>query len=187
MTIIPTDIQDCYEIEPLLHRDGRGYFYEYYSQRRFDEVTGLAPKFVQDNMAFSEGPVLRGLHFQSGQHAQAKLVSVLQGEVQDVVLDLRPKSPSYGKSISVQLSAHNKKQLYVPAGCAHGYLTLTAEVLFFYKCDQFYHAESEAGIYALDPALQIEWMEDADQAEMSPKDKALPMFEEAQKIWNPKK
>ncbi len=182
MIIIPTEIEGCFEIELQINHDDRGFFYEFYNEKRFHEVTGISPKFVQDNLAYSEGKVLRGLHYQKGNHAQAKLVSVLEGEVQDVVVDLREKSKSYGKCISVHLTAHNKKQLFVPRGCAHGYLTLSEKTKFFYKCDNYYERSEEAGVDFRDSQLNIVWMTDIKDAEISSKDKELPSFEQSIKF-----
>lgn len=182
MTIIPTEIQDCFIIDPLVHHDGRGYFYEYYNDQNFKEVTGLNVEFVQDNCAFSKGKVLRGLHYQTGKSAQAKLISVLRGKVQDVIVDMREKSPSFQKVVSLEISEQNKQQVFIPRGCAHGYLTLTNDVLFFYKCDNHYDKESEAGLYYADESIKIEWMEDLKGVEISDKDKELTRWEVAPKF-----
>ena len=159
--------------EPRIFNDDRGYFFESYNENTF-LADGVAMKFVQDNQARSTYGVIRGLHFQLAPHAQTKLIRSLSGSILDVVVDLRKGSPKYGKVFRIELSADNKKQLLVPKGFAHGYsvLTETAEVL--YKCDSFYHKESEGGLLFNDPALAIDWQIPADKALVAQKDLILP-------------
>ena len=161
--------------EPRVFEDDRGYFYESFNAQKFRDV-GIQRPFVQDNQAFSEYGVVRGLHYQTGVHAQAKLVRCIEGEVLDVVVDLRPGSPTRGKTYQVVLSGDNKLQMYVPRGFAHGYSVLSKRALFFYKCDNFYNKESEGGIALDDPGLQIDWRIDREQAIISEKDRILPKY-----------
>lgn len=183
MNFLPTAIQDCYIIEPRKIEDHRGYFMESFNSRAFYNATGLEVNFVQDNQSFSSKGTLRGLHYQCGEHAQAKLVRVLQGEVLDVAVDLRPDSPSFGKHISVILSESNNRQLYIPRGFAHGFAVLSNTATFFYKCDNFYNKESEGGIYYADPVLNIDWKLDESSVTISEKDKELPLLNNARKVW----
>lgn len=161
--------------EPRVFGDERGYFFESYNQRVFAEK-GIERPFVQDNQAFSRRGVLRGLHYQTGSHAQAKLVRVLQGEVLDIAVDIRPDSPTYGQVFSVVLSAENKRQLYIPRGFAHGYVVLSDTAEFFYKCDNFYAPEAEAGIHPLCPNLNIDWKLPANELTIAARDLAFPVF-----------
>ncbi|RNC89648.1 MAG: dTDP-4-dehydrorhamnose 3,5-epimerase [Allomuricauda sp.] len=178
MKISKTNIDGCFELTPRVFEDERGYFFESFNQSVFELETGAKPFFVQDNQSYSRRGVLRGLHFQKGAFAQAKLVRVLEGEVLDVAVDLRSNSATYGNIVRSVLSAENKKQLYVPRGCAHGFVTLSKTALFFYKCDNFYNHESEGGILYNDPALDIDWIIDANELLISEKDKVLPTMEE---------
>ncbi len=145
-------------IDPQILQDHRGYFYESFSLRKLKNATGVEPVFVQDNQSRSYHGVMRGLHFQRGEHAQAKLVRVISGVVQDVVVDIRPESPTFGKSFSIVLSDENKLQLYVPRGFAHGFLVLSEIAEFFYKCDNFYAPTHESGLFFDDPKCEINWM-----------------------------
>jgi dTDP-4-dehydrorhamnose 3,5-epimerase len=172
MPFIDTDFPGLYIFEPMVFGDDRGYFFESYNQKTFDDK-GINSHFVQDNQAKSTFGVLRGLHFQKGDAAQAKLVRVLEGSVLDVVVDLRQGSPTYGQSFSIELSAENKKQLYVPRGFAHGYVVLSETAEFFYKCDNFYSKADEGGIIYNDPSLSIDWKIDLSKAVLSEKDKVL--------------
>jgi dTDP-4-dehydrorhamnose 3,5-epimerase len=155
MNITTTDIEGLLIIEPLVINDQRGYFFESFNEQRY-QLPG-AFSFVQDNEAKSDQGVLRGLHFQTGTHAQGKLVRVITGAVYDVAVDLRPDSETYGMFYGIVLSGKNKKQLWVPRGFAHGYLVLENETVFSYKCDNFYHHPSESGIRYDDPDLSISW------------------------------
>ncbi len=176
MKITPTKLNDCFVIEPKVFKDDRGYFFESFNSEKFHKITGLDANFVQDNEAFSNRGVLRGLHFQKGEYAQTKLVRVIQGSVLDVVVDLRKNSSSYGKHFSIVLSGENKKQLFVPRGFAHGYSVLENNTIFAYKCDNFYNKESEGGIIYNDSFLNIDWMLKEEEIELSEKDKVLPNF-----------
>jgi dTDP-4-dehydrorhamnose 3,5-epimerase len=183
MNFISTKLQDCYLIEPKIIQDERGYFMESFNERTFQKGVNQDVHFVQDNQSFSTKGVLRGLHYQTGDHAQAKLVRVLQGEVLDVAVDIRPNSPSFGQHISVLLSAKNQTQFFVPRGFAHGFLVLSETATFFYKCDNFYNKESEGGIIFNDPQLGIDWQFPASDLLISEKDQLLPIFEKAKKPW----
>lgn len=157
MIIGETGIEGVYLIEPRVHGDQRGFFKETYNRRNFLEQ-GLDLDFVQDNSSMSTKGVLRGLHFQNP-HGQGKMVRVALGEVLDVVVDIRPESPTFGKSESFILSAENHRQLYIKPGLAHGFLTLSDQALFIYKCTNFYHPESEHTLLYNDPSLSIDWAE----------------------------
>lgn len=175
MPFTPTPIAGLLIFEPAIYEDERGYFMESYNKSIFEEA-GISGEFVQDNQSRSTFGVIRGLHYQCGADAQAKLVRVLQGEVLDVVVDLRVGSSTYGEVYSLLLSAENKLQLYVPKGFAHGYAVLSQEAVFFYKCDQFYKKQSEGGIHPEDPALDINWCIPPADRIVSSKDKNLPLF-----------
>ena len=183
MNIIPTKLEGCFIIEPNIIRDERGYFMETFNESRFEAATGTRAHFVQDNQSFSTKGVLRGLHYQTGEHAQAKLVRVLQGEVLDVAVDIRPGSKTFGEQVSVVLSADNQKQFYLPRGFAHGFLVLSDTATFFYKCDNFYNKESEGGVIYNDSSLAIDWMMDEETLIISEKDTHLPPLENARKAW----
>ncbi len=170
-----TGIEGLFIFEPKVWGDDRGYFFESYNYDVFRKA-GINSIFVQDNQSRSTRGVLRGLHYQRGAYAQAKLVRCIEGEVIDVVVDIREGSPTYGQSMSILLSAENKKQLYIPRGFAHGFLVLSETAEFFYKCDNFYSKESEGGVLFNDPALNIDWQFDLSQAILSEKDKVNPTF-----------
>lgn len=170
-----TPIADLWIFEPTVFADERGYFYESYNRRTWLEV-GVAADFVQINQARSRRGVLRGLHYQVGEMAQAKLVRVVEGEVLDVAVDLREGSPTYGQWFSIRLSAENRRQLYVPRGFAHGYAVLSETAEFLYLCDNYYSREHEGGIRYDDPTLAIDWACDLSQVIVSEKDRALPLF-----------
>ena len=173
MECIHTEIKDCFIIKPTVFSDNRGYFFESFNEQKFNQITGLEIHFVQDNQAKSDRGILRGLHFQKGAHAQAKLVRVLQGKVIDVAVDLRKDSPTYLQHIAVELSAENNLQLFVPRGFAHGYSVLEDNTVFCYKCDNYYNKEAEAGVYYADPKLNINWQLKEDEIILSEKDKQL--------------
>ncbi|MCH3881387.1 MULTISPECIES: dTDP-4-dehydrorhamnose 3,5-epimerase [Tenacibaculum] len=176
MMVTKTHLQDCFVIDPKIFGDDRGYFFESFNQQVFEEKTGLLINFVQDNEAFSNRGVLRGLHFQKGAAAQAKLVRVIKGKVVDVAVDVRPKSKTYGKFFSIILSEENKKQLFVPRGFAHGYAVLEDNTIFTYKCDNYYDSSSEGGIIYNDSDLKIDWMLNENEIILSEKDKILPLL-----------
>ena len=161
--------------EPKIWGDDRGFFFESYNKDTFSQA-GISCEFVQDNQSFSSYGVLRGLHYQCGEHSQSKMVSVLEGEVLDVVVDLREESKTYGKTYSVRLSRENKRQLFIPRRFAHGFVVLSETALFFYKCDNLYNKASEGGILFNDPILNIEWEIDLKDAILSGKDMELPHF-----------
>lgn len=176
MEIIQTGLKDCVIIKPRVFEDARGYFFESFNQKSFEDQTGLSGKFVQDNQSFSTYGVIRGLHAQAGEFAQAKLVRVLKGEVLDVAVDIRPNSPTFGKHISVRLSAENRQQLYVPRGFLHGFSVLSETAEFFYKCDNFYHKDAEVGIMYNDQELNVDWLIPAGKESVSDKDLILKNF-----------
>ena len=173
-----TDIEDLIVIVPPVYEDDRGYFFEAYNKEQFIK-NGLLIDFIQDNQSFSTQGVIRGLHFQIGPYAQTKLVRVLEGEILDVVVDLRLDSKTYGHTFSVVLSAENKKQLLVPAGFAHGFSVLSETASVMYKVDQVYNKESERGIRYDDPILNIDWQIAPDKVVVSDKDLVLPYFTSA--------
>ena len=176
--MIKTEIADCFIIEPRIFKDERGYFFESFNEAIFQEKTGLLVHFVQDNQSFSSKGVLRGLHFQAGAYQQAKLVRVIQGEVLDVVVDLRKGSKTYGMHIKEILSDANQKQVFVPRGFAHGFLVLSETAIFSYKCDNYYNRESEGGIIYNDEYLGIDWMLTEEDYLISEKDLILPKFKD---------
>lgn len=176
MNIEKTNIEGCFILEPKVFKDDRGWFYESFNTKTFREAIGLEVDFVQDNQSFSSYGVIRALHAQGGEFAQAKLVGVLQGEVLDVAVDARPDSPTFGEKVCVKLSAENKKQLFIPRGCLHGFSVLSEKAHFYYKCDNFYQKESETGVLYNDPALDIDWGVPEEDQVLSDKDKVLPLF-----------
>lgn len=177
MKIIDAPFEGCYLLQPNIIQDERGYFFESFNSRKFYEATGTEVNFVQDNQSFSSYGVIRGLHAQGGVHAQAKLVRVLSGEVLDVIVDGREGSKSFGQSYSVRLNTENKYQLFVPRGFYHGFAVLSEQAEFFYKCDNFYHKESEIGLNIADPGLGIDWMIAPEKRIITEKDLALPFLE----------
>jgi len=178
MKVTETKLKGCFTIEPSKFGDSRGYFFESFNERTFNELTNTDTHFVQDNQSFSTKGVLRGLHAQSGQHAQAKLVRVLDGRVVDVAVDVRPGSETYGQHVAVELSAENNLQLFVPRGFLHGFVVLSETATFFYKCDNFYNKESECGIHPLDPDVAVDWRLPVDELLLSEKDKTAASFKE---------
>lgn len=183
MNFIATKLQDCFIIEPKIISDERGSFMESYNEKTFANGVGQNVHFVQDNQSVSKKGVLRGFHYQCGEYAQAKLVRVLQGEVLDVAVDIRPESATFGQYQSVLLSAENQKQFFVPRGFAHGFLVLSDTATFFYKCDNFYNKESEGGIIFNDKTIHIDWNFPLENLIISEKDKFLPTLENAKKVW----
>jgi dTDP-4-dehydrorhamnose 3,5-epimerase len=176
MTIRETGIQDLLIIEPRVFEDSRGYFFESFNAKNFKEQD-IDLRFVQDNQSKSSYGVIRGLHYQKKPHAQTKLVRVLEGEILDVALDLRKGSKTYGEWDAVRLSADNKRQLLIPKGFAHGFSVLSKTAVVFYKCDDFYHPETEAGVYYNDNKLNIDWHIPVEEAIVSEKDQKLPGFD----------
>lgn len=169
-----TKIKDCFIIHDTVFKDDRGYFFESFNKQKFAAATGLEVDFVQDNQSKSMHGVLRGLHFQTGEWAQAKLVRVLKGKVLDVVVDLRRNSPTFGQHVAVELSEDSHTQFFVPRGLAHGFVVLSEESVFFYKCDNYYNKASEGGLLYNDPALGIDWKIDLSKVILSEKDHVNP-------------
>ena len=173
MDIITTEIECLLIIKPRIFQDSRGYFFESFNQREFEDKVGPVT-FVQDNESKSCYGVVRGLHFQKGGHAQSKLVRVVKGKVLDVAVDLRPGSKTFGKHVSAELSEDNHRQFFIPRGFAHGFSVLSDEVIFQYKCDNFYCPESEGAIAWDDPDLGIDWKVPKDKIILSEKDRKHP-------------
>lgn len=175
MEITKTYIDGVLIIEPKVFGDARGYFFESFSQREFDEkvtpILGHSIHFVQDNESMSSYGVMRGLHFQRPPYTQSKLVRCVKGAVLDVAVDIRKGSPTYGQHVAVELTEDNHRQFFVPKGMAHGFAVLSETAVFQYKCDEFYHPEAEDGIQALDPTIGIDWQLPADKILLSEKDK----------------
>ena len=178
MIIEQTPLKDCLIIHEKVHGDARGYFIETYNSRDFKAASGLDIEFVQDNQSRSTKGVLRGLHMQKGNAAQAKLVRVLEGAVLDVAVDLRKGSPSFGQHYAIELTAENRKQFFVPAGFAHGFVVLSETATFFYKVDKFYEPGNEVGILYNDKDLNIDWQMPTSELIFSEKDKTLGSFAE---------
>lgn len=177
MNIIKTAIEGVVILEPRVFEDARGYFFESFSDRFFKEEI-IDTTFVQDNESKSSYGVVRGLHFQTGEDAQSKLVRCIVGKVLDVAVDIRPDSPTFGQYVSCELSAENKRQMLVPKGLAHGFAVLSEEAIFAYKCDNFYAPASERAILWNDPAINIDWKLPADQVLLSDKDSNNPTLKE---------
>ena len=183
MEVIKTPIEGVVIIEPRLFNDGRGYFFESFSQRDFDQKVGTI-RFVRDNESKSSYGVLRGLHFQKPPYAQSKLVRVVKGAVLDVAVDIRKSSPTFGQHVAVELTEDNHRQLFIPHGFAHGFSVLSDEVIFQYKCDNFYAPQSEGAIAWNDPALGIDWRIPADKVILSEKDKHHPLLKDAEWLFD---
>jgi dTDP-4-dehydrorhamnose 3,5-epimerase len=183
MSFIQTKLEGCFIIEPKIINDERGYFMESFNETTFEKGIGQKVHFVQDNQSFSTKGVLRGLHYQAGAHAQAKLVRVLQGEVLDIAVDIRPESETFGQYEAVLLTGENQTQFFVPRGFAHGFLVLSETATFFYKCDNFYNNESEGGIIYNDDTINIDWQFPTEKLIISDKDKVQPTLKNARKAW----
>lgn len=179
MNFIKTKLEGCVIVEPRVFNDERGYFFESFNQLEFERGVDRKINFVQDNQSFSSKGVLRAIHYQLGDYAQAKLVRVLQGRVLDVAVDLRKESSTFGEHVAIELSADNKKQLFIPKGFGHGFVTLSDTAEFFYKCDNFYNKDSEGGIIYNDAGLNIDWILDEAELMVSPKDIELPELKNA--------
>lgn len=173
MTTKDTGIEGLTVIKPTVFKDSRGYFYEAYNQEKM-EACGLIYNFIQDNQSRSVKGVIRGLHFQRDPHAQTKLIRVSEGLIYDVALDMREHSPTFGKWFGIELSAENHLQLLIPKGFAHGFSVLSPHATIFYKCDAYYHPESESGVRFDDPELRIDWKVPLATSELSEKDRVLP-------------
>ncbi len=176
MNIVDTEIEGLKIIEPRIFGDARGYFFESFSERDFAEQTGMSVRFVQDNESKSKYGVVRGLHFQKPPYAQAKLVRVVYGKVLDVAVDIRRDSKTYGHHVAVELSGENHRQLFLPKGMAHGFAVLSDEVIFQYKCDEYYHPETEGAIAWNDATLAIDWKVPSSKVLLSEKDSHHPLF-----------
>ena len=177
MDFFRPDIEGLVVITPKIFRDARGYFFESYNKKEFEQE-GLTTEFVQDNQSFSSYGTIRGLHFQKPPHTQAKLVRVLQGKVFDIAVDLRKNSKTFGKWFGIELSDKNQKMFFIPRGFAHGFSVLSETVVFFYKCDNFYNKESEGGILLNDVDLNIDWRINSKDMIISEKDRLNKTFEE---------
>ena len=177
MNIIKTEIEGLIIIEPRIFKDARGYFFESFSQREFEKKI-CQTTFVQDNESYSCYGVVRGLHFQQAPFSQAKLVRVVKGAVLDVAVDIREGSPTYGQHAAIELTEENHRQLFIPRGFAHGFAVLRDEVIFQYKCDNYYAPQSERGIAWNDPALNIDWRIPADKIILSEKDTKYPLLKD---------
>lgn len=175
MPFTETALKGATIIEPRVFEDHRGYFFENYNKKTFDD-NGIQADFVQDNESFSGYGTLRGIHYQAGEHAQAKLVRVIKGKVLDVAVDLREDSPTYGQHFTVELSEENKKLFFVPRGFGHGFVVLSDTAIFSYKCDNLYNKPSEGGIIYNDPTLNIDWGIAEKDMVLSEKDTVLPEF-----------
>lgn len=183
MEVLKTAIEGLLIIEPTVFGDSRGYFFESYNKQRFNEATGLDIDFVQDNQSKSCYGVLRGLHFQKPPYAQRKLVRCVRGKVLDVAVDIRKSSPTFGKYVAVELTEDNHRQLFIPHGFAHGFVVLSEEAIFQYKCDNFYHKESEGAIAWNDPEINIDWTITFDDVMLSDKDKVNPLLKDAEWLF----
>lgn len=177
MEVLTTDIEGVYIIKPRVFGDARGYFFESYSKREFEEKVGKVD-FVQDNESMSKKGVMRGLHFQRPPYAQSKLVRCVKGSVIDVAVDIRKGSPTYGKHVAVELTEDNHLQFFIPKGFAHGFVVLSDVAVFQYKCDNFYHPESDGGISILDDSLGIDWKISTQNAILSEKDTKHPQLKD---------
>ncbi|MBD5370414.1 MAG: dTDP-4-dehydrorhamnose 3,5-epimerase [Bacteroides sp.] len=176
MEVIKTEIEGVVILKPRVFEDARGYFFESYSEKVFNEVMGREVHFVQDNQSKSSRGVMRGLHFQTPPYTQAKLVRCVRGKVLDVAVDLRKDSPTYGKHVAVELSEDNHLQFFVPRGFAHGFAVLSDEAVFQYKCDNYYHPQADGGISILDKSLGIDWRISEEEALLSEKDMKHPLL-----------
>ena len=171
-----TKLKGCFILEPKVFHDARGYFFESFNQKTFEQVTGYKTQFVQDNQSKSCYGTVRGLHFQKGAAAQAKLVRAIEGSVLDIAVDLRPDSETFLQWLTIELTAENNLQLFIPRGFAHGFSVLSETAIFAYKCDNFYSKEAEGGIRFDDPQLNIDWGIPQDKMLLSEKDLALSFF-----------
>ena len=179
MKAIETNLKGCFILEPTVFQDSRGYFLESFNQDRFNQITNTNTIFVQDNESFSLKGVLRGLHYQTGKHSQAKLVRVIKGVVLDIAVDIRKGSKTFGEYLAIELSEDNKKQLFIPRGFAHGFIVLSKTAIFSYKCDNYYNKASEAGIIYNDPVLNIDWQLPQEELMVLEKDMLLPKLKNA--------
>ncbi len=176
MIVTETRLKGCFTIEPKLFKDERGVFFESFQKEKLEKKLGQLLHFVQDNQSISKKGVLRGLHFQKAPYAQAKLVQVIQGTILDVIVDLREDSDTFGQHIKIKLSDSHKKSIFIPKGMAHGFVVLSEEAIFAYKCDNYYHQPSERGIAFNDTTLNIDWEYPTEHLILSEKDAELPSF-----------
>ena len=176
MQIEKTKLAGCVVVTPKTFADARGYFMESFRESWMDSLAEFSGNFVQDNQSFSHYGTIRGLHFQEGEHAQSKLIRVVQGTILDVVVDIQQESPTFGEHITVELSAAKQNQLWIPRGFAHGFSVLSETAIVCYKCDTYYNKEAESGIYPLDTDLAIDWQLPKDKQRISTKDTLLPTF-----------
>lgn len=183
MKVIKTDIEGVVIIEPRIFKDDRGYFYESWNKKDFDENV-FPVNFVQDNQSKSSYGVVRGLHFQKGRHSQSKLVRVVQGAVLDVAVDIRKGSPTFGQHVAVELTGDNHRQFFIPRGFAHGFSVLSETAIFQYKCDNLYCKESEGAIAWDDPALGIDWRIPAEKVILSEKDAHHPLLKDSKELFD---
>jgi dTDP-4-dehydrorhamnose 3,5-epimerase len=178
MKLVKRIFDSCFLLEPDIYTDNRGFFYEFFNAAKFKEVTGLDTVFVQDNLAKSKYGVLRGFHFQKPPYEQAKLVSTIKGEILDVIVDIRPGSPTFLQHFSVRINEQNRYQLYIPRGFAHAYLSLAGETYVYYKTDNFYRPEADAGFRFNDPQVNFQWPLSVDEMIISGKDQNLPFIKD---------
>lgn len=183
INVIKTNVEGPVIIEPRIFKDSRGYFFESFSQREFDEKVRPI-RFVQDNESKSTYGVLRGLHYQAMPYTQSKLVRCVRGRVLDVAVDIRKGSPTFGQHVAVELSEENHREFFIPKGFAHGFAVLSEEAVFQYKCDEFYAPQSEGGIQLLDESLNIDWKIPLDKAILSDKDRAYPKLSEIDPVFD---
>ena len=179
MPFVKTEFPGLFVFDPIVYEDSRGYFFESYNEKIFQQEN-IDLRFIQDNQSSSSYGVIRGLHYQLNPHAQVKLVRALTGTILDVAVDIRKNSPTYGRFFAVELSAENKRQLFIPRGFAHGFSVLTERAEVFYKCDAFYDKASEAGICFNDPSLNIDWKIPEEKITISEKDQKLPTVADCQ-------
>ena len=183
MNFIPQSIPDVLLIEPTVHGDSRGYFMESFRQDLLDDFLGYEVNFVQDNESKSSKGVLRGLHYQLPQSAQAKLVRVIEGKVLDVAVDIRQSSPTFGQYVSKELSSDNRHQLFIPRGFAHGFVVLSDCAIFAYKVDNYYSSNDDRGIAYHDPEIDIDWVLRSDELQLSDKDKSHPVLSKTKDLF----
>lgn len=184
MKFTQTNIPEVILIEPKVFGDDRGYFIETFRSDIFEQKTGIKTTFIQDNESRSSHGVLRGLHYQLPPHAQSKLVRVIEGKVLDIAIDIRKGSPTFGQHVTVELSAENKHQLFIPRGFAHGFVVLSETAIFAYKVDNYYSPECDRGIQFDDPQLNIDWKIDPEQLQLSEKDKKQPKLKDTSDLFD---
>ncbi len=178
MKITETNLKGCFILEPTIFEDKRGIFFESFNKKNFEQYIGKSIDFIQDNHSTSRKGVLRGLHYQKGGDAQAKLVRVVKGEVFDVAVDMRKGSTTYGEHFKMRLTENDNKLVFIPKGMAHGFISLVDDTIFAYKCDEYYNQQSECGIVFNDPELNIDWEYPLEKIILSEKDKRLPTFKD---------